>query len=136
MKTDPEKIKEVSMKVESNDFTIDVTTANPLRGKQIHLSYGYDLRIKNDSAIAFLPYFGVARSAPYGGGEGGIKFAEPMREYTSLPNKKGNGWDIKFKVNTHPYNYEVSVNVFNNGSSTIYVSSYERDPITFNGTVK
>ena len=55
-----EKVQEVNSKVQSKDFTIEVKYANPIGGGHFNLSYGYDLRIKNDSAFAYLPYFGVA----------------------------------------------------------------------------
>ncbi len=130
------KEQEVSDKVQARNYVIEVDQALPMRGRSISLSYGYDLKIKNDSTIAYLPYFGVAQSAPYGGGEGGIKFAAPMENYQITPKKKGDGWDVKFKVNVPDYNYEFIIDIFKNGSSSIFVNSYQRDAITFNGDMK
>src|ERR1035437_3167122 len=81
LKQEPISIQELTQKVKSKDFTVSVNTADPVRMRQFYLTSEYDLQLKNDSAFAFLPYFGVAYSAPYGGGEGGIKFAEPMMNY-------------------------------------------------------
>lgn len=134
LKTTPEKIQEFTNKIKAKDFTVDVNYVNPMRGKQIYLTSDYDLRIKNDSAFAYLPYFGVAYIAPYGG-EGGIKFAEPMKEYSIKSNKKSDGWDIHFKIKTQENNYEIFMNVFNNGSAMFTVNSINRDVITFNGEV-
>lgn len=136
LKTTPETIKEITSKVESKDYTVVVNYANPMRWKQIYMNSQYDLRIKHDSVFAYLPYFGVAYSAPYGGGEGGIKFAEPLVGYDVKPNKKSDGWDIRFKVKGKEDGYEISMNIFNNGSSMIIVNSFNRDPITFTGNVK
>jgi len=136
LRTSPDVIKDVTQKVEAKNFTIEVNYANPMRWKQIYLNSDYDLRIKNDSAFAYLPYFGVATSAPYGGGEGGIKFAEPMIDYSMKPNRKSNGWDIRFKVKGKESDYELNMNVFNNGSSMLTVNSFNRDMITFNGEMK
>ena len=135
-KTTLEIKNEITKKVESKDFTVNVNYANPLRMKQVALTSEYDLRIKNDSAFAFLPYFGVAYVAPYGSSEGGIKFAEPMTDYSITPNKKSTGWDIQFKIKSKQTSYEFFMNVFNNGSTTFIVSSFERDAITFHGEVK
>jgi len=135
LKTTPEAIQEITGKIKSKDFTIKVNFANPLRWKQIYLTSEYDLRIKNDSAFAYLPFFGVAYSAPYGGGEGGIKFAEPITGYTIKPNRKSDGWDIRFEIKAKESNYNISMNVFNNGSSMFTVNSFNRDPITFNGEI-
>lgn len=129
-------IKEINRKVESKDFTIAVNYANPLRMKPVYLTSEYDLRIKNDSAFAYLPYYGVAYTAPYNSTEGGIKFAEPMSEYKIIPHKKADGWDIRFRVKSKLTVYDFSLTIFNNGSSSISVSSYEKDRINFIGEVK
>lgn len=123
----------ITEKVENRDFTIEVTQANPMRGKNIHLSYGYDLRIKNDSAFAYLPYFGVVRSAPYGG-DGGIKFETEMQNFQITQVK--DGWNIRFKARDRGNDYDFLLNVFKNGSSTISVNSQYRDPISFYGNVR
>ncbi|HEY6914384.1 MAG TPA: DUF4251 domain-containing protein, partial [Paludibacter sp.] len=91
---------------------------------------------KNDSVFAFLPYFGVAHVAPMNPSEGGIKFAEPMINYTVTANKKSTGWDIRFRVKSKESVYDIGMDIFNNGSATITVNSYERDVITFNGEIK
>ena len=129
-------IKEINRKVESKDFTIAVNYANPLRMKPVYLTSEYDVRIKNDSAFAYLPYYGVAYTAPYNSTEGGIKFAEPMSEYKIIPHKKADGWDIRFRVKSKLTVYDFSLTIFNNGSSSISVSSYEKDRINFIGEVK
>ena len=135
-KTATKTIGEITRKVESKDVTITVHYANPLRMKQVVLTSEYDLRIKNDSAFADLPYFGVANSAPYGSSEGGIKFAEPMKDYVITPNKKSTGWDIYFKIRSKGGTYEVFMNIFNNGSTSFSVTSQQRDMISFNGGIK
>jgi hypothetical protein len=136
LKTAPETVTEITKKIESKNFTVEVNYANPLRMKQVYLTYGYDLRIKNDSAFAYLPYYGVAHIAPYDCSEGGIKFAEPMTNYSVTPNKKSTGWDISFKVKSKLSVFDVVMNVFNNGSTMLTINSYERDMISFNGDIK
>ena len=135
-KTATETIGEVTRKVESKDVTVTVHYANPLRMRQIVLTSEYDLRLKNDSAFAYLPYFGVAYSAPYRSSEGGIKFAEPMTDYAIASNKKSNGWDIHFKIRSKEDVYEIFMNIFNNGSALFSVTSQKRDMISFSGEIK
>jgi len=134
-KSTTESIREITHKVETKDFTIEVNYANPMSGPQIYLTNGYHLRIKNDSAFAYLPYYGVAYSAPYGG-EGGIKFAELMSNYSCLKTKKADGWNIHLKVKTMENGYDITVNIFNNRNSTITVNSFNRQTITFTGELK
>ena len=135
-KTLPATVDKVTQKVQSKDFTISVDFANPLRGNQISLTPEYNLRIKNDSVFAYLPYYGVAYTAPYGTSDGGIKFSEPAKEYNIVPNKKNNGWDIQFKINTNEYQYDFFASIFNNGSTSITVNSSQRDAISFSGEIK
>jgi len=134
-KTTPEIINEITRKVQAKDYIIEVRSANPFRMRTVHLSADYDLRILNDSAFAYLPYFGVAHIAPYGG-DGGIVFGEPISDYTIIPNIKNNGWDIRFKVKSKENIYDFYISIFNNGSSSITVNSYNRDVINFIGEIK
>ena len=135
LKTTSESIKEYTGKIKAKNFTVVVNYANPMIWRQIYLNSEYELRIKNDSAFAYLPFFGVAYSAPYGGGEGGIKFAEPMKNYSIVPNKKKDGWDIHFKVSGKEDGYDIYMNVYINGSAMFTVNSFNRDAITFNGEI-
>jgi len=134
-KTTPEIINEITRKVQAKDYIIEVRSANPFRMRTVHLSADYDLRFLNDSAFAYLPYFGVAHIAPYGG-DGGIVFGEPISDYTIIPNIKNNGWDIRFKVKSKENIYDFYISIFNNGSSSITVNSYNRDVINFIGEIK
>lgn len=136
VKATPEAIATITKQVEGKDFTIDVRMANPLRGKIILLTGNYELTVKRDSAYAYLPYFGVAQWAPYGSTDGGIKFNEPMRDYTIKPNKKRNGWDISFKVGAKEYSHEIFLSIFSNGNASFTVTSPNRDAISFTGEVK
>lgn len=131
-----ETINEVTQRIKVKDFTISAKYANPMRGSQIYLTSDYDLRIKNDSAFAYLPYFGVAYSAPFNSSEGGIKFSEPMYDYVSVPNKKNDGWNIHFKVKSKVSEITITLEVFKNGNSSFLVTSYERDVIRFNGEME
>jgi len=135
-KTTPETISIITRKIESRDFTVQTNYANPMRMRPVYLTSEYDLRIKNDSAFAFLPYFGVAYIAPYNSLEGGIKFAEPMTDYSITPNKKSNGWNIRFRVKTKEYIYDLFLSVFNNGSTSFSVNTYQKDIINFQGEIK
>lgn len=128
------KQKEIFERVQSGDFRIQAWQATPMRGRMIPLTSSYDLIIRNDSAIAHLPYFGRAYYAPMTN-EGGIKFAEPVKEYRAHLNKKGDGYDISFDVKTFNQQYSIRLNVFQNGEAYMNFSSNQRDPINFNGNI-
>jgi len=136
LKTAHETIKEITNKVELKDFTVVMNYANPMRMKPVFLTSEYDLRIKNDSAFAYLPYYGVAHVAPFDASEGGIKFASLMSDYKITPNRKSTGWEISFRVKSNLSLYDIHMNIFNNGNTTVSVNSYERDMISFDGEIK
>ncbi|MDR0863813.1 MAG: DUF4251 domain-containing protein [Candidatus Symbiothrix sp.] len=130
------RLVQVSESVKKDHYTIEVDRANPMRGKTITLTPTYDLTIRNDSAIAYLPYFGRVTYAPYGGGEGGIKFAQKMEEYQIGLNAKGDGWLVRFNIHTPEYNYTFNITIYQEGKAYISVTSSQRDPITFDGEMK
>ncbi|MDR0659729.1 MAG: DUF4251 domain-containing protein [Prevotellaceae bacterium] len=126
----------ITNKVMGKKYSIDVRMAEPMRGKTVPLSYGYELTVKADTAYAYLPYYGVAQRVPYGNTDGGIKFKETIKDYSIHPNKKENGWDISFSVDGRDYDYRINLSVFDNGNATITVNSADRDVISFWGEVK
>ncbi len=135
-KNTAETIQETTRKIENKNFTIKVNYAVPLRMNRIFLTSHYEISVKNDSAYAFLPYYGVAQVAPMNSAEGGIKFEEKMKDYLIKPNKKNDGWEISFKVNTKEYYYNIYMSVFNDGNSSVNISSNARDAIMFYGEIK
>lgn len=132
-KTSPETISKVKTKVSTQNFKVHIDKAIPLRMRPVNLTSNYDFVLKGDSAFAFLPYYGVAQSAPYGSSEGGIKFAETISDYKYTENLKKQMHSISFKVRTGTYNYQVRLEIFENGSTTLNINSYERDAISFYG---
>jgi hypothetical protein len=135
-KNTTENAAELRQKIESAGYIIEADLAIPMRGRQIPLGGVYTLELKNDSAFAHLPYFGVAQVAPYGGRDGGIMFEESVKNYSIRPNKKNNGWNIEFEVNDKNHNYRFYLDIFNNGNASINVNSSQRDPISFRGNVR
>jgi hypothetical protein len=135
-KTTPEASILITKKIESKNFTIEVNYANPLRMLPVYLNSNYTLRIKNDSAFAYLPYYGVIHVAPFDAREGGIKFETLMNEYKVLSNRMNSGWDIRFKVKPAMYEYSVHMKVYKDGKATVSFNSYQQDPISFNGEVR
>ena len=132
----PDKINHIRQKVASKNFTIQVNYANPLRGSQIYLTSDYELKIKNDSAFAYLPYFGEAFVALYGSSEGGIQFRKPVHNYKMEPMNKNLGWNIHFRVKSDYTTYDFSIQIFRNGQSDFTVTSFDKDAISFSGALK
>ncbi len=126
------KAEQVKQAIESKRFTIEVDRALPMSTKSISLTPTYTFELKGDSAQSYLPYFGRAYSAPYGGGEGGVKFDTGTTNYTQEFDKKGNA-TVRFRVKTDEDNYEFYLNIFTNGSTTINVTPVNKQSISYYG---
>lgn len=81
-----QKEKEVKELIECKRFTIDVNRAIPMGGRSLNLTSPYSLEMRGDSAISYLPYFGRAYSAPYGGGDG-LRFENQLPIIKPLSTK-------------------------------------------------
>ena len=59
---------------------------------------------------------------------------EKMEQYQVVKNKKGDGWDVRFKVNAPDnYNYTFFLSIFDNGLASFSVTSPQRSSVTFSG---
>lgn len=119
--------------VTSGKYKIDVNRALPARGRSITLTSPYSVEIRNDSVISYLPYYGRAYSIPYGGGEG-LNFKTPITDYQLDRDKKGTA-KIKFSARSREDKFDFNIDVFSNGSATIFVNMQNRQSISFNGEV-
>lgn len=124
---------EVKELIESKRFTIDVDRAIPMGGQSVNLTSPYSLEMRGDSVISYLPYFGRAYSAPYGGGNG-LHFNQSITGYTCTFGKKGKT-HIHFATRTDDDIYRFDIQVFSNGSATIAVMPARKQSITFQGEV-
>lgn len=117
--------------IDSNHYKIDVNRVFPMTGNSKSLTSNYSVEIRNDSVFSYLPYFGVAYSAPYGGGKGLI-FNTPLSEYKAEYHKKGKV-KIDFKVRNDEDSYTYSMTIYPNGSTSIQVRSVNKQSISFQG---
>lgn len=120
--------------IDAKEYTINVNRMQPMKGSSRTLTTSYSLKVKNDSVFSYLPYFGVAYSVPYGGGKGLI-FNEPISEYKTKELKKGKV-QISFKTRNEEGNYEYSLTIFPNGSTSINILPANRQSISFTGDVE
>ena len=125
----------VAKKVEQNladrHFVINMKSMHPFRGTSRHLTSDYSLEVRGDTVISYLPYFGEVRNVPYGGGKG-LNFAGWLTLYEAYQVVAGM-YRVVMGVENDEAQYRYILEVFDNGSSTLDVSSYNRDPISFTG---
>ena len=126
-----EKARKVASALNERRFTILVDRMYPLRGSSRSISYGYSVEVRNDSLLSHLPYFGRAYAIPYGGGKG-LSFSTPITSYREY-RKKNDLRHIEIGLANDEDTYLYTIEVFDNGKSTIDVQSRQRELISFSG---
>lgn len=124
----------VKAMVEARNYVFVTDQAIPQSGRNMYLTGGYDLTIKTDSVIAYLPYFGRAYTAPVNPAEGGIKFTSTNFNYTLVKQKK-HSWEIQIKPRDASDVTELYLTIQDNGSASLRVNSINRQSISFRGYV-
>lgn len=128
-----ERMEEVLQMFRNREFRFVARAAHPMGGGTIHLTSLYNLDVVNDSLSAWLPFFGVAYSADYGG-DGGIKFNEKARLIKFQEKKRGN--EIVMEVRTTKEFYRLHLSITRSGFATLVVSGTNRQSINFSGSVE
>ena len=129
-----EQSAKVKTALTERNYKISVDRMYPMKGSSKNVSYGYSVEVRNDSLISYLPYFGRAYSVPYGGGKG-LNFSERIGSYEEALLKNGKH-HIEIGVTNEEDTYLYTIDVFDNGNSTIAVQSRQREPISYAGRIE
>ena len=129
-----DKVAKIKNKIENQQFTFIADYVIPLRGQSRSLnSIDYDFRVKKDSLVAYLPYFGQAYfDIPYNATDGGIKFTSTKFDYR-LTTRKNGSWLIQIVPQDVKNTSKIFMDVSRDGYATLSINSYNKDEITFNG---
>jgi len=76
--------------INSKSFVFKAQTVVPMSGSLRYLTSDYDVRLKGDSIVTYLPYFGRAYSVTYGE-RGGIDFTSTKFDYKVTPEREVDG---------------------------------------------
>lgn len=137
--------------IENQDFIFVATTAlpmstqeisailnklnSPLASGAINLSgSNYDLVVKKDSVVAYLPFFGRSYSPSLDPDDAGIKFKSKDFTYVKTNRKKG-GWNIVIVPKDVKDYQKLTLYVTESGYGTLNVINNNRQPISFNGYI-
>ena len=123
----------VREKINSRHFTVVVNTMLPLRGASKFLNGDYGVTVDGEKFVSFLPYFGQARSLPYGGGSG-LHFEAEVGAYSVQETRPG-VYDVNIHVSTSEDTFLYMFRIYDNGNSSLQVQSRNRDQISFTGTM-
>ncbi len=132
-KEDYQRTKEL---IENGNFVFEADWATSYKGRRVNVAGdSYDLVIKNDSCIAYLPFYGRAFSGAGYGGDGGIKFETENVSYDIKHNDKKVRTKIKFQVKHKSENYDIFLTVYSNGNANLSVSSSNRSTMNYDGKI-
>jgi len=131
VKDKKEQIKRI---IEAQNYVFKAQTALPTSGATRQLTSDYDLRISKDTILSDLPYFGRAFTAPLNPSEGPLRFTSTDFKYSVADRKKG-GWNVTITPKDVQDPKQISMSIFDNGTASVVVTSYNRQPISFNGYV-
>ena len=129
-----EQAAKVKVALTERHYKIGVDRMYPMKGPSKNVSYGYSVEVRNDSLISYLPYFGQVFSVPYGGGKG-LNFSERIGNYRETQVKsymRRIEIDVKNDEDTYLYTLEI----FDNGSTSIDVQARQRDHISYSGSME
>ena len=121
--------------LESGSYQFAVRSASPTGGKTIQISSEYTMKAKEGIYEAYLPYFGRAYSAAYGGGNGGIEFKGEPENLQSSRNDKNNTLSLSFRIKSDSDQYDVSLEIGSSGYGTLRINSQNRANISYYGQV-
>jgi hypothetical protein len=127
------KMEEIKTLVESKIFVFDARNVNPMKGSSRTLTSEYDVKVTNDSIYSYLPYFGVAYSASYGGSDSPMIFKQPFETCDMEKTKKG--YLVKVKVKNGNDRLDFSFHISETGTTTLSVSSVNRQAISYYGDI-
>lgn len=127
---------EIRKKVENGDFTFKATYAYPTGFRSMYLSPYYDVKVKSDTVVAYLPYYGRAYSAPMDPTEGGIKFTSTDFDYNVKPGKKNGNWLVDIRFNDTKREILFFFDIWENGTARLNVTDTNRQSISFNGNIE
>ena len=129
-----EQVKKVTAALNRRQYKIAIARMYPMNGPSKTVTYGYSVEVKNDSLFSYLPYFGRAYNVPYGGGKG-LNFSAPIGSYQEEVAKNGKR-RIEIGLTNEEDTYLYILEVFDNGSSTVSVTSRQREQISYSGDME
>lgn len=128
-----EKAAEISKMIGERNLRFIAQFAYPMSGGSIHLTSEYTLDIQNDTVTAFLPFFGRAYYAEYGGRDGGIKFEVEKVDIEYIQDRRGH--IARMEVKAPRDIYSLNLYISPSGFATLDVGSVNRQSIRFSGIV-
>ena len=131
---DAKRAQAVEKALAERHYKVEISMMNPRRGSAVIVSPDFSLKVKGDTLVSYLPYFGRAYNVPYGGGKG-LNFTAPISEYHSSKERNG-ATQITMKVINEEDVYTFRLEIFSNGNASIDLTARERESINYSGQME
>jgi len=136
LKAKIEKVHYIDSLMNSKTFVFMADRALPQGWKSVDLTTNYNfLKFDPELSESYMPFFGRAYSADYGG-DGGIKFKVKPSEYKISESKNGKGYDVTATVSDTKDIYKLTLFVSPEGSATLNVNSNRLSSISYQGEIR
>lgn len=130
-----EKQHQVESLIFSKEFIFIATRALPQGGNSVDLTTNTNfVKFYPEEIESYMPFFGRAYSAEYGG-DGGIKFKGKPDEYNIVDRKGGRGFEIIARIPATHDNYILTLNVGIEGSASLTINSNQKSSISYIGSI-
>ena len=124
----------VREKIESKNYVIKCDRMYPMRGQSKYVGSDYSITIKGDTVRSYLPYFGVAQSASYGG-KNVLDFDKVCTDYTCKEDKK-ESLIVSFTVENENERLKYHLTIYPNGTVRVFIQPLKRDSISYSGELE
>ena len=129
-----EAYAKTSTLIEGGNYIFTVQSINPSGGKTIRSTSLYTMKASNGSFEAYLPYFGRAYQANYGG-NGGIEFKGEPEDLAVVQNADKFSTTVTYKISESNEQFNITFVVGSGGYGTLTVISQNRQSISYYGLV-
>lgn len=122
---------EVKSMIDAKDYIFIAQYMQPLGGGQKYITPDYDLRVGQDSLVAYLPYYGRAYTAPMSPEDAGVQFTTTKFEYKTVEKK--DGWDVSILPKDAKDISSMRLYISKSGFATLHVTCNNRSAISYQG---
>ena len=130
--------QEIKTLIEGQNYEFEAEWATSQSGRRINLGSNSNfLRIKNDSAQIYLPYFGtLTNGAAAMTNDTGVEFSGLIENYEMTVDDKKQKISVKFNTTTKNDTFNFYLTFFRGGNTLINLNSNFRSAIKYDGKTR
>jgi hypothetical protein len=128
-----EQQRMLELMIENRMFVFNATDMFPRGEAGMQLNYDCDVQLKDSTMISYLPFIGKSYNLTPNQPHSGFDFTREIEDYTFKRKRKG--YEVKVDVKNGSDYLKYSFYITETGSSTLTVSSNQRQSISYYGTI-